>query len=142
MTRTALLTGCIAFIVTGCASAPDWARYEDGSPVRADEEHEASLVLDSFNSDPALIALIQMHRGHNECVACTLERALDVELASLQHFLTRPHPPWAVERAEKRVELLTKYRDESTFDESSCPPPPCYEEAERAAQQAVEPDVE
>ena len=86
MTRTALLTGCIAvaLTVTSCASTPDWARYEDGSPIRADEELEASLVLDSFNSDPALIALIQMHRGHSECVACTLERSLDVELVSLR----------------------------------------------------------
>jgi hypothetical protein len=134
VTRTALLTGCIAvaFTVIGCASTPDWAQYEDGSPIRADQEYEASLTLESFSSDPALIALIQMHRGHSECVACSLERSLQVELTSLQHFLTKSQPPWAVERAQGRIELLSKYRAEFPFDERSCPPQPCHEESEHA----------
>ena len=115
------------FLLAACVRTPDWARYEDGSAIRVEEEQQASLVLDSFDSAPSLLALIQLHRGHNLCVACTLERALDREVSALRHFLTKPQPPWAVDRAESKLELIRRYRAEQPFDETKCPPEPCYE---------------
>jgi hypothetical protein len=116
--------------------------YEDGSPIRVEEEHEASLVLRSSSSDPAMLALIQMHRGHWRCVECTLERSIETEIVVIEHFLTRHNPPIAVESAERRLKLLKKYRAAYPFREAQCPPEPCYEGPETAAQQADEPDVE
>jgi hypothetical protein len=128
----------VLLVVAACTQPPDWARYEDGSPIRAEEEQQASLVLDSFNSDPSLLALIQLRRGHDLCVACTLERELDAEVASLRRFLAKPQPPWAVERAESKLDLVSRYRAEQPFDEAQCPPVPCYEEPDLAAQQGDE----
>ena len=132
----------VALIVSACSSTPEWARYDDGSPIRADEEHEATLVLAALTSDPSLLALIQLHRGHDLCVVCTLEGQLDAEVSGLSAFLAEPQPPWAVERAQGRLNLIRQYRAEYPFDGARCPPPPCYEEPEAAAQQGVEPDVE
>jgi hypothetical protein len=132
----------LAVLLLACAGVPDWARYDDGSPIRADEEHEASLGLDALDSDPSLLALIHMKRGHDLCAVCALERNLDNEARALQSFLTKPQPTWATERAQNRLELINRYRGEYPFNEAECPPTPCYEESEAAAQQGVEPHVE
>jgi hypothetical protein len=117
---------CVAIpFVLGCGSTPDWARYSDGTPIRADEETQAALALDSFDSNQSLLALIQLHRGDTACATCTLERHVDAERAALLHFLSKPQPPWAMERAQSKLELIARYRQKQPFDADECPPEPC-----------------
>jgi len=110
----------ISLPLAACGATPDWARYDDGTPVRFDDEAEAGLVLDSFDSHKSLLALIQLHRGEQTCAICTLERDVDSERAAIQHFLSRPQPPWALERAQRTLELLDRYREEHPFDHQKC----------------------
>jgi hypothetical protein len=112
----------VSIPLIACGGVPDWARYDDGTPIRAEEEAEAALVLDSFDSDTSLLALIQLHRGEDVCAACTLERDIDAERAAIRHFLKRPQPPWALERAERKLKLLDRYREEHPFNNEKCTP--------------------
>jgi len=139
--RRSLATACAAIpVLLGCGSTPDWARYSDGTPVRADEEAQAALVLDSFDSDQSLLALIQLHRGDTLCATCTLEQHIEAEREALQHFLAKPQPPWAVERAQSKLELLARYRQEHPFNLDECPPVPCMSDPGLAAQQGAAAD--
>lgn len=132
-TRRSLATACVVIaLLLGCRSRPEWARYSDGTPIRADEEAEASLVLDSFDSNPSLLALIEIRRGDTVCAVCTLEKHIDAERDALQHFLSKPRPPWAVERAHRRLELIARHREKHPFDPDECPPVPCMSDPELA----------
>ena len=136
-----LASACIAIpLFLGCASAPEWARYSDGTPIRADDEARAALLLDSFDSNQSLLALIELHRGDTACATCTLERHVDAERESLQHFLSKPQPPWAVERAQSKLELITRYQQKHPFNPDECPPSPCVSAPGLAAQHGAAAD--
>lgn len=137
LNRSQLAIVGAAAAALACSSTPDWARYPDGSPIRAAEEAEASLVLDSFNSNQSLLALIQLQREDTACAKCTLERHIEAEREALRHFLSKSQPPWAVERAQRRLDLLAQYREDHPFDPDECPPAPCLCSSELAAPQGA-----
>jgi hypothetical protein len=108
--------------------------------VRADEEAEAFLVLDSFDSSQSVSALIQLSRGDTVCAVCTLEQHVEDERRALEYFLSKPRPPWATERAQARLDLLASYRSEQPFNPDDCPAAPCLSDPRLAAQQGAAAD--
>ena len=100
----------------------------------ADGYHDAVSLRDRDDWSNALDGL------RTGAVVHTLEQHIDTEREALRHFLSKPQPQWALERAQSKLELITRYREEHPFNPDQCPPTPCLSDPGLAAQQGAAAD--